>query len=686
MSGQSISVAPGRQSSKPHQFDQNMFTNLLAILDDQTFMKEILDTHAPDERDVDVQSLFHLVEEILGEATAIVDSIVDRKGTRGSGSPAFKPLKEGTQGYGSPAFEPLKESFNPTLAAINEVACQITCKALDTNNVRKTLESLFNELLSYSWVTKAVIALSSLALSYGDFWRLARTPPSDKLAELTAILKGLPAITNPSNRQKIQVYGDLNERIKTTLTMTKCIVDFEHDSKGFPELSTMIDLPSSIYRIIIGVLACSIQFTSLISLVDDYKGKDLPALDRKVNGIYLAIKGQSDIIKHKKEEIEEERRLKRIFKKPTDNVALIRALFYIKNDPQPLVIGSELNIKYQVESLRRKNVMVLISDLNMSHDDLSILKKIYSDPKFKEHRYEIVWVPIIDREGKEVNDQFQKLRVQMPWYSVFSLGLIYKLAIKIMKEEWQLRQETTVTVLDPQGRVSVQNAMSITRFWGLGPILFPGHPWMADGNFFALLVTDEIFPDRHEIMKPENYILLYGAEDGQAIQDIEKPLQKIKGDGIPLVSRKVINMPLFWRHLGSLMHLILTWKIDENMREALMRDVLNLYTNLKKDRGFAVLTKGSQIVTNDSIVTVTDVLSQYETNWKKQVKEERKDFDKAFVDVRNRLNDHPPCLNFYIPTTVADIPGYVKCPDCQGKMKTYVNCECCCRGAHIVNH
>jgi len=85
-----------------------------------------------------------------------------------------------------------------------------------------------------------------------------------------AILKRLPEITKPSDLQKIAVFSVLNEMIKTTLNMTQCIVDFEHESKDFPQLSMMIDVASSVYQIIISILACSIQFTSLISIVDEY--------------------------------------------------------------------------------------------------------------------------------------------------------------------------------------------------------------------------------------------------------------------------------------------------------------------------------------------------------------------------------------------------------------------------------
>ncbi|XP_071721770.1 protein SIEVE ELEMENT OCCLUSION B-like [Rutidosis leptorrhynchoides] len=668
--------------------DQTMLNSLLAIFDDEKFMKEMVDIHAPDEGDVDVESLFLLVDNALRGTAAIADSVVNPKSTQGSGSPAFKQPKEG---------------FNPPLAAINEVACEITCKALDTKNVRETMISIFHELSSYSWVNKAVITLSSLALFYGDFWRLAQIQPSDKLAESLAILKGLPAITKPSDVQKIQVYGVLNEMIKTTLSMTECIVEFEHDSKDVPELSTAIDIPSSVYQIIISVLACSIQFTSLISLVDEYesltipffasllgkkkhvlrglpvifsyKGKDLSTFARKTN-VLISFNLNA-------EEIREYQRLQRLFNAPTDNVELIKALVYIKDDPQPLYIGSKKTTD-KVESLRRKNVMLLISDLKLTSHDLSILIKIYSECKFHEERYEIMWVPIIEQEGEDVNNQFKNLQSQMPWYSVHYPKLINRVAIKIIKEKWHYRQETIVTVLDPQGRVSNKNAMSMMRLWEWDAFPFtesvgaslcskPGISW------FELLLTDMVIPKINEAIKSQKYILLYGAEDNKAIQEIEEPVKKIIEDGVPIAAHNVTKNQLFWSRFESLMLLKLQTKAD--VHEPLMQDILSLYTNFKKDGGFAILTRGSRVVINDSIVDVTKVLSQYETNWRKQVRGNETTFDAAFQKHRERVFVLPRCHHFYIPNMVGYIPEDVKCPVCPRMMKNIVKFECC-HGAH----
>lgn len=58
--------------------------------------------------------------------------------------------------------------------------------------------------------------------------------------------------------------------IKTILEMTGRIVEFELESKDVPELSTAIDISTNVTQIIISVLACSIQFTTLVSMIDEY--------------------------------------------------------------------------------------------------------------------------------------------------------------------------------------------------------------------------------------------------------------------------------------------------------------------------------------------------------------------------------------------------------------------------------
>ncbi|OWM71638.1 hypothetical protein CDL15_Pgr005825 [Punica granatum] len=651
------------------QIDQSMLTGLLGAFDDERFMKELLHTHAPDESaDINVQSLFVLAENTLRGSTGIVDSF---------GSPAAGASTGGT------VLKPPKDGFNPPLSTISEIGCEITCKALDTKNVRETMISVFHELSPYSWVSKAVLTLSAFALHYADFWRLAHVHTSDRVAESMAILKGLPAITKPHDQQKIQVFGVLNEMVKTTLDMTECIVDFEHESKDVPELSTVIDISASVYQIIVTVLACSVQFTALISAIDDYKGRDLPTFARKVNVIHHTIKRHYEHFKQKKEEIREYQRLQRLFNAPTDNVELIKSFFYNKDNPQPLFLGSK-KVTDKVESLRRKKVLLLITDLKLSSHDISTLVKIYNERKFQESRYEILWVPVVDEPvAEEVLSQFKTLQAQMPWYSALSPNLINKIAIRIIKEKWHFRQESIVVVMDQQGRVENPNAMNLIRLWGWDAFPFTESVGLTlwsrrDVNWFELLVTDFIFPKISEAIKAEKYILLYGGEDTKAVQELEDNIKKIIDDGVSIVAFNVGKAQLFWTRLESCMLSKLQTKGD--IHDSLMQDILKLYTSFKKDGGFAVLSRGSRVVLNSSLLFVSRVLVQYDS-WKKQVGQAGKTFDSAVVEYHNKIFVLPRCHHFYIPNMVGYIPEDVKCPICPRMMKNIVKFECC-HGAH----
>ncbi|KAK3414904.1 hypothetical protein EUGRSUZ_H00206 [Eucalyptus grandis] len=669
MAGRLISAVFGG-SQRAKQPDQGLLNSLVAVFDDNNFMKEMVNTHAPDEGDVDVHALFALVENTLKGSTAIVDNVVN-------------PNKASSTPAAIPEFKPAKEGFTPPLSTISEVTCQITCKALDTKNVRETMSSIFHELSSYSLVAKAVVTLSSLGLYYGDFWRLAQIEPSDKLAESMAVLKGLPAITKPVEPQKIQVFGVLNDLIKTTLEMTQCIVEFDHDSKDVPELAKVIDIPSSVYQIIITVLGCSIQFTALITTtpVDESKGRDLPAFARKVNMIHHSIKRQLEDFREKKEEIREYQRLQRLFTAPTDNVELIKALFHTKDDPQPLYIGSKKTTD-KIEYLRRKNVLLLISDLKLSSHDLSILVKIYNEPKFHEN-HEILWIPVVDQDSEDLPNVFENLQSQMPWCSTHYPTLINKVAIRSIKEKWHFRNEPIVVVLDPQGKVESQNAMSMIRMWGFNAFPFTDGVvvtlWRRrDISWFELLVNDSIAPNVQEAIKSEKLIFLYGGEDTKEVHEVEVHLKKISDDGNSIVAYNVGKIQLFWTRLESCMFSMLQGKAD--ILDPLLQDILKLYTNFKKDGGFALLTKGTRVVINTPLASSSKVLAQYDT-WKKQVNVDGKTFDVALKEHHDKVVAPQTCHHFYIPNMVGYVPENVKCPVCPRVMKNIVKFECC-HGAH----
>lgn len=129
--------------------------------------------------------------------------------------------------------------------------------------------------------------------------------------------------------------------------------------------------------------------------------------------------------------------------------------------------------------LKRKTVLLLISDLDISEDELSIFEQIYTESRRnllgidgKSHMpYEVVWVPVVDpiedfERYPSLQNKFEALREAMPWYTVDSPKLIERHAVEFMRERWHFMNKPILVVLDPQGNEASLNALHMIWIWG----------------------------------------------------------------------------------------------------------------------------------------------------------------------------------------------------------------------------
>ena len=114
--------------------------------------------------------------------------------------------------------------------------------------------------------------------------------------------------------------------------------------------------------------------------------------------------------------------------------------------------------------LKRKNVLLFISSLDISDDDISILRPIHDTIK-KEDQYKIIWIPIVDEWTEDSKKKFEILRSKMPWYVVQYYSPIA--GIRFVKEKWNFTGKPSVVVLNPQGKVECENALHMIRVWGI---------------------------------------------------------------------------------------------------------------------------------------------------------------------------------------------------------------------------
>ena len=115
-------------------------------------------------------------------------------------------------------------------------------------------------------------------------------------------------------------------------------------------------------------------------------------------------------------------------------------------------------------------MLLLISSLDITEDELSILEQIYNESRVSniklQNPYEIVWIPIVDQLTDEKQRHFELLQASMTWYSVYHPSTISTTSVKIIREEWHFRNKPILVVLDHQGRVVSPNAIHMMWIWG----------------------------------------------------------------------------------------------------------------------------------------------------------------------------------------------------------------------------
>lgn len=119
-------------------------------------------------------------------------------------------------------------------------------------------------------------------------------------------------------------------------------------------------------------------------------------------------------------------------------------------------------------------MLLLISNLEISHDELEVLEDIYNDSLKKRPatQYEIVWLPVIDHSDPWIQSSqmlFKNHRARMPWYTrhdpLSSSSLKDGAVITFLRKEWHYGRKPILVVLDPQGQVLCQNALHMMRIW-----------------------------------------------------------------------------------------------------------------------------------------------------------------------------------------------------------------------------
>ncbi|KAK1289855.1 hypothetical protein QJS10_CPB18g00602 [Acorus calamus] len=697
-------------NATPHQKMQLIKSerHLFSSSDDSMVMRQIIATHSPDGRDIDTRPLLHVIEEVLHRATPSV--VVETP-------PQMEVVEDRMQRNG------IIGMLEALAYPIHRISCEISCKCTGRGDAHATTVALFNQLSSYTWDAKVVLALAAFAVSYGEFWLTAQLYTVNPLAKSVAMLKQIPDIIEHTDVLKLR-FDALNNLIKSMLDVTKCIIEFkelptEYISPDTSPMSTALThIPTAVYWTIRSVVACASQIIGLIGLGHEYLSStteawELSSLAHKVNNIHGHLTKQLSLCHRdidEKKHIEAYQTLVRLFDTiHVDNMKILKALINNKED-LPLVDGLTKK-RVSVDVLRRKIVILFISDLDISREELFILTQIYNDHlstgKLERH-YEMVWLPVLDKSAPWANSKqeaFDNLVSEMPWYSLYHPTILDTAVIKYIKDVWRFDKKLMLVVLDQQGRVVCPNAQHMMWIWGSLAYPFSSAReealWREETWGLELLV-DGIDTLILTWIKENRFICLFGGEDidwirrftsamRHVVQETRIPLQMVyvgKSNPKERVRRAMaaiaeenlsgywpdpVMMWFFWVRLESMLHSKM--QAGRNIdNDPIMQEVMQMMSFDGSEEGWAVVSRGSAEIVKTNGRKIVDCLGKFE-EWKEGV--EKDGFVSALTAALVPYETHEHCTRLILPGDTGRIQDNVICAECRKPMEKYILYRCC---------
>ncbi|XP_024977373.1 protein SIEVE ELEMENT OCCLUSION B-like [Cynara cardunculus var. scolymus] len=700
-----------QQQQKLVKKERRMFSSS----DDSSMMKQVVATHSPDGREVDLEPILNVVEETLRLAIpANIDGVINgtHNGHIGALAAEEKAAFSG--------FDDLDE-LDGLAHVIHKISCEFSCKCSGGADAHASTIAILNLLSSYTWEAKVVISLGAFAVNFGEFWLVAQLFATNPLAKSVALLKQLPNIIEHYKSLKPR-FDAINNLINAMLVVTKCIIAFKNLPYQYlqddtpPKSTALAHVPTAAYWSIKSMVACASQLTSLLGMNYEYitatsEAWELSSLAHKVHNIHEHLKALYVLCCQNIEEKQHDEyflMLVRIFEvSHLDNLKIIKALLCAKDDIHPLSHGSS-KTRVNVDILRKKTVLLLISDLEISHEEILVLTQIYKESRtYPQIQYEVVWVPVVDLMtwNDAHQHKLEQLQSMMTWHMLHHPTLLEPAVVKYIKQVWHFEKKPILVVLDPQGRVTSPNALHMVWIWQNVAYPFTSIKeealWKEETWKLELLV-DSI--DRHILrwIAEEKYICLYGGDDLDWIRRFTKLARDITTTaGIQLemvyvgksgtkerirkISATVSEEKLshtwpdptsvwyFWTRLESMLYSkIQHGKSFEN--DPIMKEVMTMMSFDGSDQGWALICRGSSEMTRAKADLALTSLTQYE-NWEGDAQEIG--FVPALKAYLAKLHTPQHCNRLILPGISGGIPEVVVCSECGRTMEKFFMFRCC---------
>ncbi|XWS57307.1 hypothetical protein CRYUN_Cryun09bG0162300 [Craigia yunnanensis] len=631
--------------------------------------QQILNTHTSlQTHQVDLQHLVKLIESIFENAAAAASKGIDQYAKLNNMISSLQTFDEMRQ----------------ALDDIRSISCEISCN-LTAGNVDETTMVLLRRLRNYSWNAKVILAMAAFATSIGELSMLVKHRNTDPIAKTIDILKGHSSTLDFTMLENLGLFNAMMEVVNTNLAFMGTISKIPKESASME--GAVACFPAVTYKILRIVL----QIASILSKTVDHN--ELIRLAKEVSDINIILQEKLELCKKEGGKIAP---YQYQYQYQYEDVAKRISKLSISE------VIDKIKMKIQdSENLRNRHVLYLISDLDISMEEIKVLSSLYQR---NDEKYKIVWLPIVDLSTYDAK-RFSDLKQLMKWTVVepFSIELD---VIEYIKKEWHFIKKAIAVSVNPGGEVTCQNAL--VMLWTWGNVAFPFSDkteqdlWNRideqNGWKLNLLLDEQIIPDISSWIETRTFVCLFGGGD---ISWIREFTDKVKyaayaaGVSLKLVymgnnkSKRLARNELsreinfleseyqwqFWTRLESILHskirygkTVTSYKTDRVMQEALR--VVG-YGGTGEAWAMFSMGPGAMVTTNGEMALT--IMSNYE-NWKQETGIRFLEGLKNYKGVISR--DVHGCINVHLPV-LGQIPGIMICPECSKVMEMFYTYSCC---------
>ncbi|KAJ6418166.1 hypothetical protein OIU84_001537 [Salix udensis] len=630
--------------------------------EDSSTMKVVRASHAPDGRKVDVKPILRIIDNILLRASpAIVEGIYEDKGFpeedmigRSDVDAKLKTLASIIKRVSSELFAynnlPLSGTFksnnvNQTIIPYGATMdCKCSCSG--GRDVHTTIMMILDTLSSYSWDAKVVLTVAAFIVNYGHEFLLFTSSEANNsaIAQSIASLKQLRDITDHAKFSKAKIDAII-KLLKVIMAVTRYIVELQNlplDSIATdesPMSKAIAYIPRAAYWTMLSVVVSASYIASLSGHEESTTELlDLSRLASEGSKIQVILRSYRTIYK----EYEDEKSkpaywdlVKTISSTHSNNMTILKTLLLV--DGKQHLVG-HTNKRIHIEELRKMNVFLLVSGLDLSKEEIDVLGKLYQEAKTKgEIQYEVVWIPVVETIAwdQEKQQRFEQLLALMPWYAVPAPSKIKAEVVKYVKTEWKFEKNMVLVPLDTQGKFGSLNAIDMLLIRGnkaLSSIFSENEEsfWETQKTWTLELLLggiDNNFSLVLDWTKQGTMVCLYGGEDIEwikeftsatknavtnispatrmelvyvgkknAIKEVEKINSEIeKGNNGEKLSRywsDLTSIWFFWTRLESMLYLKMQ-QCRNSKNDLIMQELTTLLSYDGSDRGWALFCKGS---------------------------------------------------------------------------------------------